>query len=81
LGAAQEQEYRRQIEQNLAAARRSLARVRPQRLGKDRAEAAERVRAFIQQAEDARREGDLVRARSLAERAQLLASDLAQISK
>ena len=81
LSAEQERDLWRQIDQNLAAAERALTQARIERSDKERYAAAERVRAFIEQAQQARRLGDLVRAKSLAERAQLLASDLAQASR
>lgn len=81
LTPEEEQDLRRRIDRSLASAEQSLARARREPVHKDRQAAAERVRAFIEQAQQARRQGDLVRARSLAERAELLASDLAQTAR
>jgi hypothetical protein len=73
LTQQQEQDLRRRIEGSLNAAQRALAQVRnaPQR----RTE-MDRVRSFVDQAQQARSQGDLERARSLAERAETLALDL-----
>ena len=78
LTPQQEQDLRRRIDQSLRGATQALAKA-----GSDpaRQPAADRVRAFIDQAEQARRQGDLVRARSFAERAEALAADLARSTK
>ena len=74
LSAEQEQDLRRRLDRSLAAAEKSLAQAGA---GPQRRTEVERVRSFIEQAQQARRQGDLVRATSLAERAELLASGLA----
>ncbi len=76
LTPAQEQELRNRIDRSLSSARNSLDRAH----GAPK-EAVERVRAFIKQAEQARSQGDLVRARNLAERAETLAADLARTGR
>jgi hypothetical protein len=73
LTPEQERDLRDRIERSMTAARQSLSRAR----AADR-QAAERVKAFLEQARQARDQGDLVRARSLAERAEWLAADLAR---
>ena len=78
FSAAQERELGETIDRGLAAAERSLARAGVKQSDQERYASALRVRAFIDQARQARRQGDLNRARSLAERAELLASDLAR---
>jgi len=81
LTAEEERKLRRQIEQSLGRAARSLEKLRIPAADKDRLAAVERVRAFVEQAQQARRQGDLARAQSLAERAELLALDMASTSK
>lgn len=81
LSPQQERELRRSIDRSLAAAEQHLKQVKAQPSDQERYASAERVRAFIAQAQQARRQGDLNRARSLAERAELLASDLARASQ
>jgi len=73
-----EREINRKVDLHLAAADRLLERLPSRPLDKEQSAAAGRVRAFIEQAQKARRQGDLVRANSLAERAELLATDLAK---
>lgn len=77
----QEKELHRQIERSLASAESVLGRLRVPPSDRDRQAAVERVRAFLTQAREARQQGDLNRARSLAERADLLAADLARTTK
>ncbi len=72
----QERNLRRQIVENLTAAERSLSRLR-----QPQSSSADRVRAFMVQARQAQQEGDLNRARSLAERAALLAQDLVKSAR
>ena len=76
LTREQEQDLSTRIERSLAAAHQSLVRA-----GNADRQAAARVKAFIDQAVQARRQGDLIRARSLAERAEWLAADLIQAVK
>ena len=78
FSAEQERELQRQIEGSLTVAERAMAQSQPSRADKERMGAVERVRAFITQARQAREEGDLNRARSLAQRAEWLAADLAK---
>jgi hypothetical protein len=73
LTAEQVRDLRNRIERAMNAARQSLDRARTA----DR-QGVERVRALLEQARQARDQGDLVRARSLAERAEALAADLAR---
>lgn len=80
LNPEQEKDLQRQIDENLAAAERSLARLRAQRLSRDQQSGLKRIEEFIDQAQQARRAGQLSRAGSLAERAKLLALDLARTS-
>lgn len=80
FGAGQERDLRDRIDRSLAAAEQYLSRVGAQPSDR-RYAAVARVEGFIKQARQARDQGDLNRARSLAERAELLASDLARTSK
>ena len=74
----EERELRDRIERSLASAEQLLARVASD---PGKRSAVARVRSFIKQAEQARDKGDLNRARSLAERAVVLGSDLARTTK
>jgi hypothetical protein len=74
--AEQARQLNRQIDDSLADAQRRLDQARSRGPDRDRAAAIERVRTFVEQAQQARRAGDLNRAKSLAERAAALASDL-----
>jgi len=76
LTREQEQDLRTRIERSLTAAQKSLAQA-----GHADRQANERVRAFLEQAQHARKQGDLIRARSLAERAEWLAADLVRTTK
>jgi hypothetical protein len=78
LSAAQERELRGMIERSLMSAEQYLAQAGSRPADKERSADAERVRAFIEQAHQAWKQGDLNRARSLAERAELLAAALAR---
>lgn len=75
LTAEQQVVYRRAIESAIAQARQSLASLAGRSLDAEQRATADRVRTFLHQAEEASKD-DLVRARSLAERANLLAQDL-----
>ena len=79
FGAEQERELRARIDHSLTSAEQNLARIAAQ--PSDRRPAVARVQGFIRQAHQARDQGDLNRARSLAERAELLASDLARSAR
>ena len=70
-------EYNRSIDGSLVAAHRSLALVLQRGPNPEQTEEVKRVRAFIRQAEAARKQ-DLPLAENLAERAKLLAEDLAR---
>ena len=78
LTASQEQDLQRRLDRSITAAEKVLAQVgsAPQHQTE-----VERVRSFIEQAQLARRQGDLVRATSLAERAELLASSVSPNAK
>jgi hypothetical protein len=78
LTASQEQDLQRRLDRSIIAAEKVLAQVgsAPQHQTE-----VERVRSFIEQAQQARHQGDLVRATSLAERAELLASGVASSPK
>jgi hypothetical protein len=76
LTAEQRREYNRVISQNVLAAQTSLdlLQKRPLREAQQRS-AIERVRSFLVQVDEARR-SDLELARSLSDRARLLAEDM-----
>lgn len=75
LTAQQKQAYNRAIDQSIGRARQALATVTGRSLTADQRMTADRVRIFVAQAEEARKQ-DLVRAKGLADRADLLAQDL-----
>ena len=75
LTPEQRQAYNEEIERNISNAQRAVAALESRRLDRDQLTYLARVRAFIDQANEARR-GDLFRARNLAERARVLAEDL-----
>ncbi len=75
LTTEQETDLNRRFQRSLEQAEKSLGRVPPHR---QQEVSVERAKAFIKQAQQAQRQGDLIRATSLAERAELLASELAQ---
>ncbi|MBI3694780.1 MAG: hypothetical protein HY238_08075, partial [Acidobacteria bacterium] len=79
--AAQEKDLRQRIDRSLVAAERALKHAAKLPPDQERSAAAVRVRAFLDLAREARQQGDLERARSLAERAEFLAADLARVSK
>ena len=75
LPPEQRQAYVEEIEKNLANARRVVAVLQGRRLSRDQTTYLARIRAFIAQANEARKT-DLFRARNLSERASVLADDL-----
>lgn len=81
LTPEQERDLQQRIDRSLTAAHRLLeqAGVRPSQ--KERYASAQRVKAFMDQAQQALQQGDLNRALSLAGRAELLASDLVRTSR
>lgn len=75
LTPEQRQAYNEEIERNIASAQKAVAAVEGRRLSGEQVTYLARVRAFIEQANEARKV-DLFRARNLAERASVLAEDL-----
>ncbi len=75
LTPAQERDLHQRIDRSLRNAENDLRKM-PANGGSSVKEAAQRVQSFIEQARQAAVQGDLNRARSLAERAELMASDL-----
>jgi len=75
LTPQQRQAYTEEIDRNIASAQRAVAALEGRRLSRDQVTYLARVRAFIEQANEARK-ADLFRARNLAERASVLAEDL-----
>ena len=75
LTADQRREYNRVITQYVLAARASLDLLQKRPLREPQRSAIERVRSFLVQVEEARR-SDLELARSLSDRARLLAEDM-----
>jgi len=66
----------RQAQQSLHVAQRNLAAILGRKLSTTQTELSERVRSFIVQASEALRGGDVLRARNLAQKAELLSYDL-----
>jgi hypothetical protein len=75
LTAEQQAEYNSVIDRSIEKAQRSIARLNGRHLNPGQNTSMERIKAFIVQALDARKT-DLVRAKNLAERADVLAEDL-----
>jgi hypothetical protein len=75
LTPQQQQEYNQAIDRSIYRAQRNLAAWGGRRLNPEQTLAVERIKTFIQQALEARKT-DLLRAKSLAERADVLAEDL-----
>ncbi len=75
LSPAEAQEYNRIIDRNIYNAQQKLGALNGRQLSGEQKTYYDRIRTFIQQATDARRT-DLFRARSLSERASVLAEDL-----
>ncbi len=75
LTPEQRQAYTEEIDRNIASAQKAVAALEGQRLSREQTTYLARVRAFVEQANNARRV-DLFRARNLAERASVLAEDL-----
>lgn len=75
LTPEQTKAYNEEIERNISDARRAVAMVENRRLNGEQTTYLARVRAFIEQANEARK-ADLFRARNLSERARVLAEDL-----
>lgn len=78
LTPGREKDLQGQIDRSLAVAEKFLAQVGSKSTHK---EAAQRIQALVDQARQTRQRGDLNMARSLAERAEVLASDLARSAK
>jgi len=76
LTPVQEQQYNRAIDQSLGRARDSLGSIANRQLTKDQQAVVAQIQSFVQQAQ-AMRKSSLPAARSLAERAEVLARDLA----
>jgi hypothetical protein len=77
LTPSQTQELERAISDRLARAQAILKSIEGRLRSRSQFAAARRIRTFIDQAEEARKT-DLLRANNLAERAEVLAQDLAQ---
>ena len=75
LTPEQTKAYNEEIDRNIADAQRAVATVGSRRLNGEQTTYLARVRAFIAQANEARK-ADLFRARNLSERARVLAEDL-----
>ncbi len=75
LTAAEQQTYNTAIDEALQRTQQNLARVAGRKLTAEQSQNLERITTFVQQANQAR-QADLVTARSLAQRADVLAQDL-----
>lgn len=76
LSPDEQRQYNASIDQSLSHAQASLSAIAGRQLDKDQQTQAEQIRNFIQQAQTTR-SSDLGGAKSLAERAEILARDLA----
>jgi hypothetical protein len=77
LTTEQQQAYNDEIDRNISRAQRAVTALNGRRLSGEQQTYLDRIRTFIQQASEARK-SDLFRARNLAERASVLADDLAK---
>jgi hypothetical protein len=77
LTQAQRQELERAVNERIGRAQSVLASMAGRRLAGGPAEMVNQIRTFIKQAEEAR-DTDLLRANNLAERAEVLAQELAK---
>jgi len=77
LSPEQQQAYNDEIDRNISRAQRTVSALNGRRLSGEQQTYLDRIRTFLQQASEARK-SDLFRARNLAERASLLADDLAK---
>ena len=75
LTESEKREYNRIISTNIAQTRRNLELLSGRALNDDQRTAVKRIRAFLRQTEEAQQD-DMALARSLSERARLLAEDL-----
>jgi len=75
LTAEKQKAYNDEIDSHISHAQRTLAALGSRRLNGEQQTYLDRIRAFLKQAEEARKI-DLFRARNLAQRASLLADDL-----
>jgi hypothetical protein len=76
LTSDEQKQYNSAIDQSLSRAQVSLSSIAGRQLTKDQQAELEQIRNFMQQARDARA-SDLAGAKSLSERAEVLARDLA----
>ncbi|MGE5570062.1 MAG: hypothetical protein ACM3S5_13590 [Rhodospirillales bacterium] len=77
LTPEQQQAYNDEIDRNISRAQRTVSALNGRRLSGEQRTYLDRILTFLQQASEARK-SDLFRARNLAERASLLADDLAR---
>lgn len=76
VGKGDEERLRRESEGRIQRTEQILGGIDPQRLGTDDREAMATIRSFLAKAKDALASRDLLRASTLAEKAQILADDL-----
>jgi hypothetical protein len=76
LTAEQERQYNSAVDQSLARTQTSLAAIANRKLTKEQQAVVDQIKSFVQQAQTTRK-SNLPAARSLAERADVLARDLA----
>ncbi|HVS74395.1 MAG TPA: hypothetical protein VHE23_03130 [Candidatus Acidoferrales bacterium] len=76
LTPAESAAAQQQTDQNLRAAEANLSRSKGRALSPTQSDLAQKSRSFLRQARKAAREGDWVRARNLAVKAQLLSEEL-----
>jgi len=76
LSPAEVAEYQKKTEEAIAAAERNLQRSYGRQLNAAQTDLAEKIRGFLAQAHEASRAADWIRARNLAEKAQVLSVEL-----
>lgn len=76
MSASELAEYQRKTQKAIAAAEHNLQRAYGRQLNSDQLDLVEKIRGFLGQAREASRSADWVRARNLAEKAQVLSEEL-----
>jgi chromatin segregation and condensation protein Rec8/ScpA/Scc1 (kleisin family) len=76
ISPADQAAYQHRIEENLDTAQRNLQQAKSRQLNSAQQDMAEKVKTFIQQAQEAMQASDWTRAQNLAQKAQVLSAEL-----
>jgi hypothetical protein len=77
ISASDQAVYERRIDENLKTAESNLRQASAHQLNATQKDMAEKIKGFVEQAHDAMQAADWTRAQNLAEKAQVLSSELA----